>query len=67
MTKKLMKVSEFRSEYFEEGSRPMPKTIRSWIDAGTLPGQRIGGTYYVDLSRWEGKTGNPLVDKVLAA
>ena len=67
MAKRLMKIAEFREKHFEEGSRPAIKTIRSWIDNGDIPGERVGGGYYVDLSRWDKRSNNELVNKVLAA
>lgn len=63
---KLMKISEWATAYFEAGSRPTLKTVRKWIDEGSLPGERIGSAYYVDLNRWRQGSSNPLVDKVLS-
>ena len=66
MKKQLMKISVWRKKTFAEGSEPSMKTCRKWIDEGTIPGERIGACYYVDLARMQ-KTGNALVDRVLAA
>ncbi|MGB0662828.1 MAG: DNA-binding protein [Pontibacterium sp.] len=65
--KKLMKVSAYRNKYFEEGSAPSRSTVRRWIDNGELPGEVIGGNYYVNVAKVEQTTGNPLVDQVLLA
>ncbi len=62
----LMKATKFRTEYFAKGSEPDMKTLKRCIDEGDLPGRRIGTIYYVDLDKLH-QTGNPLVDKVLAA
>lgn len=67
MPKRLMKIAEFREKCFEEGSQPTMKTIRAWVDSGEIPGERIGSGYYVDLSRWDKRSNNALVNKVLAA
>lgn len=67
MKKRLMKIGDWREQYFEEGSRPTMKTVRAWIDSGDVAGQRIGSSYYVDVSRWDRDRGNALVNKVLAA
>lgn len=63
--KKLIKIRAWAEANFAEGSRPTNKTIRTWIDNGVIPGERIGHEYYVDLAKMR-KTNNRLVDQVLA-
>lgn len=67
MAKRLMKIADWREKHFEEGSRPTMGTVRAWINSGEIPGERIGSGYYVDMSRWEKRSNNDLVNKVLAA
>lgn len=62
----LVKLSTFRKVEFQEGEAPTLKTLRKLIDEGELAGKRIGAQYYVDLKQFH-KTGNDLVDNVLAA
>jgi len=63
---KLIKLDQFRKDYFAEGSRPALKTIRRQIKSGEIPGKKIGKVYYVDMDKFN-LTGNPLVDSVLLA
>ncbi len=66
MKKQLIKVSEYRSRFFEDGSKPATSTVRRWIESGYIPGERIGNLYFVDIAKLD-RTGNPLVDMVLSA
>lgn len=59
----LMKVSQYRKQCFVEGSQPSVNTIKRWIDDGELPGEIIGGMYYVEVDRV--KPVNPMLLKVL--
>jgi hypothetical protein len=63
--KRLMKLSQYREEYFVTGSAPAASTLRRMIEDGELPGERIGKVYYVNVSNLG--TGNHLVDMVLQA
>ena len=70
MKERLKKIKLFQAEHFDPESAPDIKTLRAWIDAGTLPGRKIGGIYYVDMTKYEAATeenptGNELVNKVL--
>lgn len=66
--KRLMTLAKFREQHFAEGSAPTEKTLKGWIEAGELAGQKIGGRYYVDVSAFDTpKVRNPLVLKVLKA
>jgi len=42
------KISQFRDDAFEEGSKPQIRTIINWIEAGELYGRKFGGQWYVD-------------------
>ncbi len=50
---KLISVNAFRKLFFLEGSEPDPRTVRNWVDTGTLPGRSIGSSYYVDVEAFE--------------
>lgn len=67
----LILLSDYRDERFP-GKKPDPRTLRRAIMNGELPGQKIGGRFWVDVSaeaeiRRTGTelTGNDLVDRVL--
>lgn len=64
---RLQKATTWAETYFEEGSRPDPRTARGWIEKQIVPGRMINGVAYVDLDEWEQQpcTGNPLADKIL--
>ena len=66
MSKKLMKIAEYRKKYFVKGSAPSDGTVRRWIASGVIPGEIIGCAHYVNVSSMN-LTGNPLVDAVLEA
>jgi len=63
---RLMLVSEFRKKRFTGKSKPCERTIKRWIKEGTIPGKKIGGRYYVDVTE-EAKqiTGDPKTDRRL--
>jgi len=50
LIKMLMKISQYLEDYFCPGSQPDPRTVRRWIDTGQIPGQKIGGRHFVDIS-----------------
>lgn len=58
-----MKISEYRRSTFTEQSRPAINTIKKWVDSGDIPGQIIGGNYFVVVG--EVQPINDLVMKVL--
>ncbi len=60
-----MKISEYRTKYFAEGSHPSLTTIRKWVDIGEVYGEVINGHYYVDPDKMAPNI-KVLVDKVLA-
>jgi len=57
---KQMLAREYRDTFFAE-PKPSMRTVRRWIDAGDLPGRRIGRRYYVYLE----PVTHPLARKVL--
>ncbi|MDW6004702.1 hypothetical protein [Vibrio mangrovi] len=61
----LMKLSKWREARFPEGQAPDVRTCRREIDLGTLPGKRIGRTYYVDVEKEKQVTGDILLDELL--
>jgi len=44
----LQKISQFRNNAFEKGSKPQIETIVGWIQSGELYGRKLGGLWYVD-------------------
>ncbi|UYK82270.1 helix-turn-helix domain-containing protein [Xanthomonas sacchari] len=62
----LMTVHVWVGKYFAEGSAPTELTVRRWLLSGSLPGMKIGGTWYVDEHAWLAG-GNELVLRVLEA
>lgn len=46
----LMKISQFRREFFVEGSRPSINTLKKWCREGILDAKRLGDMYYVILN-----------------
>jgi len=62
----LIKLDQFRKEYFAPGSQPDIRTLKKYINEGALPGKKIGKLYYVDTDSLE-FTGDDLVDRVLVA
>lgn len=63
---RLQKATLWAETYFEEGSRPDPRTARRWVEEQVVPGRMINGVAYVDLAEWEQpRTGNPLADEIL--
>lgn len=62
---KLMKLSDFRAEFFIAGSAPDVKTLKSDIDSGDLAGVVIGARYYVNVDALTGPLAS-LVEKVLS-
>ncbi|SIO94689.1 hypothetical protein VSP9026_02418 [Vibrio spartinae] len=61
----LIKLSKWRETRFSEGQAPDVRTCRREIDLGTLPGKRIGRTYYVDVEREKQATGDSMLDDLL--
>ncbi|CAM2804861.1 MULTISPECIES: hypothetical protein [Vibrio] len=61
----LVKLSTWRKTRFSEGCAPDVRICRREIDLGTLPGKRIGRTYYVDIDREKQSFGDPLLDDLM--
>lgn len=47
--------------------RPDPQSVRRWIDSGALPGEKIGGRYYVEHDPEAPHTGSDIADRILRA
>ena len=43
-----LKISQYIKREFAPGSEPDPRTIISAIQRGEIPGQKIGGQWFVD-------------------
>ena len=63
---KLMTAKAWTEKYFDAGSAPDPLTVRRWIANGDVPGQKVGGNWYVDEHAWLAG-GDDLVARVLQA
>lgn len=46
----LMKISQFRREFFVEGSRPSINTLKKWCVEGSLDCKRLGDMTYIVLN-----------------
>lgn len=62
----LMKISEYREDYFTPKSRPTQATVKSWIREGYVYGEQLGGVWYVDPERQVVTAKNDLVLKVMS-
>ncbi|KFA98755.1 hypothetical protein [Vibrio sp. ER1A] len=62
----LVKLSEWLKVRFPDGQAPDPRTCRREIDLGTLPGKRIGRTYYVDMEKEKSSSGDAMLDDLLS-
>lgn len=60
-----MSVAAFIERYFDPGSGPDSRTVRSWIDQGVISGRVIGKLDFVDAAAFERSTGNALADRIL--
>jgi hypothetical protein len=45
----LMKITDYRSKRFAQGSAPDLRTLKRLIDEGELSGKRLGKIYYVEV------------------
>ncbi|HAS63297.1 MAG TPA: hypothetical protein DCS35_12485 [Vibrio sp.] len=61
----LIKLSLWREIRFPKGGAPDVRICRREIDLGTLPGKRIGRTYYVDIDKEKQATGDPMLDDLM--
>ena len=71
VTMRLSKLSEFRLSVYCQGSRPDPRTLRSRIERGLIPGgfKDEMGRYWVDMDLFEagplGRITDPLVRRAI--
>lgn len=64
--KELIRISEYRRRRWgEHGTPPCSQAIRNHIRNGQLPGELIGGLWYVDWNALNLSNGNELVAMVL--
>lgn len=63
---RLMRVEEWAEKYFTPESRPSEITLQRWLRKGTLPGRKVGGSWFVDEHAWLAG-GDDLVKRVLEA
>ena len=61
----LIAVPAWTKKYFSPESAPSVLTVRRWLRNGSLPGRKIGGTWFVDEHEWLAD-GDELVLRVLA-
>lgn len=68
---RLMRASTFARRYFDEADRPDERTVRSWIERGSIVGRVVAvgskTMVYVDAEAWETFTGNKLADRIMGA
>ena len=64
---KMMHVTDYRDTAFVGKNRPCLNTIKNWIKAGKLSGEKIGGRYYVHVVEKikTEKTGDKMADDIL--
>ena len=63
---RLIKASVFATRYFDPDCAPDKRTVRAWVEKGTVQGKIIEPHIYVDADEWERTTGNRVADKILA-
>jgi len=51
-TVRLIKLSEFRTKFFSQGSAPAKDTLIRQIENQHLKGQRIGNQYFIDIDEF---------------
>ena len=64
--KELIKISEYQRRRWGENGTPLcSQAIRNYIRNGKLPGEQIGGLWYVDWAALTCSQGNELVAMAL--
>lgn len=58
----LMSIECYIAGKFAPGSEPHPSTVRRWLEKGTLPGEKVGGRWYV---KTEEPTSDPRANEIL--
>lgn len=64
---RLIRSETFAARYFAEGDAPCKRTIKTWVENGTVAGRIVGMLVYVDADAWERSTGNAVADRILQA
>jgi len=47
--------------------RPAEGSVRRWLEAGELPGEKIGGRWFVEYDPQAPHTGSEIADRILKA
>jgi hypothetical protein len=47
--------------------RPTAGSVRRWVESGELPGQKIGGRWFVEYDPQAPHTGSEIADRILKA
>lgn len=47
--------------------RPAPSSVRRWLEQGEIPGEKIGGRWFVEYHENKHTTGDPVIDEILNA
>jgi len=42
-----MTIPEYLKHQFAPGSAPSIRTVRTWVNSGTIDGIKLGGVYYI--------------------
>lgn len=63
---KLIRAETFAKRYFAAEDQPDKRTVRTWVENGTVPGRIVGVMTYVDAEAWEKSTGNAIADLIMA-
>ena len=64
---RLIRAETFAQRYFAPEDQPDKRTVRTWVENGTVPGRIVGVMTYVDAEAWEKSTGNAIADRILKA
>lgn len=63
-----MSPSEWLERRFGDArKRPTPSSVRRWLEAGELPGEKIGGRWFVEYDPQAPNTGSEIANKILKA
>lgn len=59
----LITIEAYINGKFAPGSEPHHSTVRKWLEAGKIKGEKVGGRWYIETSE---PTSNPLANKILS-
>jgi len=64
----LLTPSEWLERRFGDAQkRPAPSSVRRWLEAGELAGEKIGGRWFVEYDPQAIHTGSEIADRILKA